>query len=157
MKEREYSFKVENVKKYIDCLIKLNFKIVSDSKQIRTIYKNNSNIMARITENFYSSNKKEIVFDFKEDKLTKDVLIERKESLPIIIDNVDTALSVIDILGFKKTVSLHRQRKVFSKNDVICEIDLYESPNEEFIVSIEGDNYKGVDKLYFQLKGLENE
>ncbi len=156
MKEREYSFKVENVKKYIDCLIKLNFNIVSDSKQIRTIYKNN-NIMARITENFYSNNKKEIVFDFKEDKLTKDVLIERKESLPIIIDNVDTALSVIDILGFKKTVSLHRQRKVFSKNDVICEIDLYESPNEEFIVSIEGDNYKGVDKLYFQLKGLENE
>lgn len=157
MKEREYSFKVENVKKYIDCLIKLNFNIVSDSKQIRTIYKNNNIIMARITENFYSNNKKEIVFDFKEDKLTKDVLIERKESLPIIIDNVDTALSVIDILGFKKTVSLHRQRKVFSKNDVICEIDLYESPNEEFIVSIEGDNYKGVDKLYFQLKGLENE
>lgn len=157
MKEREYSFKVENVKKYIDCLIKLNFNIVADSKQIRTIYKNNNNIMARITENFYSNNKKEIVFDFKEDKLTKDVLIERKESLPIIIDNVDTALSVIDILGFKKTVSLHRQRKVFSKNDVICEIDLYESPNEEFIVSIEGDNYKGVDKLYFQLKGLENE
>lgn len=157
MKEREYSFKVENVKKYIDCLIKLNFNIVSDSKQIRTIYKNNNNIMARITENFYSNNKKEIVFDFKEDKLTKDVLIERKESLPIIIDNVDTALSVIDILGFKKIVSLHRQRKVFSKNDVICEIDLYESPNEEFIVSIEGDNYKGVDKLYFQLKGLENE
>lgn len=157
MKEREYSFKVENVKKYIDCLIKLNFNIVSDSNQIRTIYKNNNNIMARITENFYSNNKKEIVFDFKEDKLTKDVLIERKESLPIIIDNVDTALSVIDILGFKKTVSLHRQRKVFSKNDVICEIDLYESPNEEFIVSIEGDNYKGVDKLYFQLKGLENE
>lgn len=157
MKEREYSFKVENVKKYIDCLIKLNFNIVSDSKQIRIIYKNNNNIMARITENFYSNNKKEIVFDFKEDKLTKDVLIERKESLPIIIDNIDTALSVIDILGFKKTVSLHRQRKVFSKNDVICEIDLYESPNEEFIVSIEGDNYKGVDKLYFQLKGLENE
>lgn len=157
MKEREYSFKVESVKKYIDCLIKLNFNIVADSKQIRTIYKNNNNIMARITENFYSNNKKEIVFDFKEDKLTKDVLIERKESLPIIIDNVDTALSVIDILGFKKTVSLHRQRKVFSKNDVICEIDLYESPNEEFIVSIEGDNYKGVDKLYFQLKGLENE
>lgn len=157
MKEREYSFKVTNVNTIINYLTNHDFKLVLDCAQTRTIFKNTNNIMARITENKFSSGKEEIILDFKEDKLTDEILVERKESLPLVVDGLEIALSTIDILGYKQSIILQRQRKTFVKNNVICEIDLYTSPNRENVISIEGENYKSVDELYLILKGLKNE
>ena len=54
--EYEYSFKVKNIKGFLDYCENNNYQKQKEYKQIRTLYKNGGTVMARITENEYGEN-----------------------------------------------------------------------------------------------------
>ena len=89
--------------------------------------------------------------DFKEDILSNDVYIQRKESLPIVYTDDEAVNSVINFLGYEKYITLIRTRYVFKKEDLKVEIDDYISPNKMFVVAIEG-NVNKTSKIYNELK-----
>lgn len=154
MNEYEYSFKVENINKYIEYCEKKSYKLVSKSKQIRTIYKNNG-LMARITQNIVD-NKEILILDFKEDKLSNSDLTIRKESKEIVFDSLDNCKNILTFLNYKKDIELVRERIKYANNDnsVVFEIDIYTSPDKQNVVAIEG-NKELVDKVYTELKNIK--
>ena len=151
MKEREYCFAVKNINRVIEYLESENFELVLNCHQIRTIYRNKNNTMARITENETEAGM-EILLDFKENKLTDSPLNVRNESLALPVTDMEAVLSILNFLEYEKDNVLIRERKTYKKNGVICEIDCYISPNANNVVSIEGENFAEVDKLYEILK-----
>ena len=65
--EYEYSFKVKDIKDYLLYLKENDYKLVSNSNQQRTLYKNKNKTMARVTAE--EVNHKQIKkLDFKEEK-----------------------------------------------------------------------------------------
>lgn len=148
--EQEFSFKVSNIKSFIKYCKDTGFKKLEKSEQIRTLYKKEDKTMLRLTVK--KKGRKVIKeMDFKQDKLSNDVYIERKESLPITYTDDEAVNSIIDFLGYKKDVQLIRTRYVYEKKDVKVEIDEYISPNKMFVVSIEG-NINSSKTLYNKLK-----
>lgn len=147
MKEREYSLTVHDLEKSKAFCVDNGFLLVSNSEQVRTIYKRPDKTMARITEE-KSENNTNIFIDFKEDKLTGEPLIVRRESKALKVEDVDAVLSILDFLGYKKFNVLHRNRWVYTKGKIVCEIDLYNNEEKAIVVSIEGDDYAGVDGFY---------
>lgn len=130
--EYEYSYKVDSLDKYIDYLDN-NYRFIEKYKETRVIYRNNGN-MARITtrnNNYY--------LDFKEDKLSSDDLIVRKESKTIKFDNLDNCECILEFLNYKKDNSLTRYRTIYEGNNIKFEIDEYIEPEKSFVVSFEGD------------------
>ena len=77
--------------------------------------------------------------DFKQDNLSNDSYIERKESLPIIYEDDEAVNSIIEFLNYKKFVELLRKRYVYKKDDVKIEIDEYVSPEQALVVAVEGE------------------
>lgn len=148
--EYEYSFKVSDINEYINYCENNNYVLKSNTRQIRTIYRNNG-LIARITQDI---NKDTITYslDFKEDKLDNNDLIIRKESKKIIFDNIDNCEDILNFLGYIKDNVLDRMRQVYEQDDVIFEIDSYSKPSKTFVVAIEGAKSK-VDIIY---KELEN-
>lgn len=59
--EYEYSFKVKNIDKYIKYCENNNYKKQMNNRQVRKLYKNDTNIMGRVTTN-YKGNKKSTLF-----------------------------------------------------------------------------------------------
>ena len=145
MKEYEYSFKVDDLTKYIDYCKKHDYEEISNSDETRDLYSNESNKLARITIS------DEIVLDFKEIGDTSIVLKDREESKPIVIDDLNTTLSILDVLGFKQIKHLERHRIVYKKGNVKFELDSYSFPDKEYIVGIEGLKEE-VDKVYEEVK-----
>ena len=145
MKEYEYSFKVNDLTKYIDYCINNGYEEISNSDETRNLYSNNSNKLARITIS------DEIVLDFKEIGDTSILLKDREESKPIIINDLDCVLSILDVLGFKQIKHLERHRVVYKKNNVKFELDSYTVPDKEYIVGIEGLKEE-VDKVYEEVE-----
>ena len=135
--EYEYSFKVTNINPFLKYCKDNDFKKIKKIEQVRTLYKKEDKTMLRLTVNKYG---RKIVkeMDFKQDKLSSDVFVARKESLPIIYDNDDAVYSIIDFLGYKKDIELRRTRYVYYKNDVKIEIDEYVYPDKMLVVAIEG-------------------
>ena len=154
MKEYEYSFKVKDIKPYIDYCEKNNYKLISKNRQIRELYRNQNKILARITTKI-SDNETEKLLDFKDDNDTSDILKVSRETIPLIIkdDNIDAVNSILEILGYKKDKILNRTRMVYQKDDVKFELDSYTSPDIMFVVGIEGENEK-VDIIYKEV--IEN-
>lgn len=142
MKEYEYSFKVNSLEKCIDYCKQNNYKLIENTKQSRTLYKNSSKIMARITVN-----DKEKKLDFKEDNLSTEILKIRKESLPLKFDDIKAVESILDILEYQKYITLIRTRIVYEKDSIKFELDKYESPEKYCVVAIEGKKEE-VDKIY---------
>ena len=152
-KEYEYSFKVKEIKEFINYCLNNNYKKIDDYKQIRTLYKNNGKIMARITKNIYNDKIIEIL-NFKDDSLNDDVLTVSRETKDLIItnENKEFVKSLIDILDLNNKKELIRNRMVFIKDNVKFEIDEYEVPKMK-VVAIEGEKSK-IDKIYNDLKQL---
>ena len=152
-KEYEYSFKVKETKDFINYCLNNNYKKTDDYNQIRTLYKNNGKVMARITKNIYKDKTVEVL-NFKDDNLNDNVLTVNRETKDLIItnDNRDFVKSLIDILDLNNKKELIRHRIVFIKDSVKFEIDEYEVP-EMKVVAIEGKKSK-VDKIYNDLQQL---
>lgn len=137
--EYEYSYKVSLLDPYIDIIKKEN-KFISRNKEIITIYRKKGYI-ARI-----SIINDEIYLDFKEDKLLKSDLIERKESKKVKIDSLENCESILNILDFKKSNILKRYRTIYESNNIKFEIDEYIEPEKSYVFSFEGN--KNICDLY---------
>lgn len=148
--EYEYSFNVTDIVEYLKYCEENNYKLLSKTKQVRTIYRNNNGTMARITveQGDKTTNK----LDFKEDKLTNNVLSIRKESKSIEFDNVEDCEDILNFLNYHKDNTLIRERYTYQKDKVLFEIDIYIEP-KALVVSLEGDKFE-VDKAYKSLEVL---
>ena len=149
--EYEYSIKVKNIDEYLDYCKKNNYKKEKEIKQTRTVYKKTKHKIARITIEEAKTTTK--VLDFKEDRYSKDTLNIRKESKPLPIIDEKIAEEVLNFLGYKKEVTLIRNRIIFRKSQVKFEIDEYFEPEKAFVVAIEGEQ-KEVDQVYKELDYL---
>lgn len=154
MKEYEYSFKVEDIKPYVNYCEKNNYELISENKQIRELYRNSNKILARITTKINNIGSEKLL-DFKDDNNTDNILKVSRETIPLIIkdDDIDAVNSILEILGYKKDKTLNRTRVVYQKDGVKFELDSYISPNIMFVVGIEGENEK-VDNIYKEV--IEN-
>lgn len=144
--EYEYSFKVEELKPYIDYCSSNSYELENKVNEERTIYRNSNNTIARITKQG-----SKMFLDFKEDKLSDKDLIERKESESLEFTDINAVISILDFLGYKEDNTLKRKRLIYVKNNVKFEIDPYKEPEECFVVSIEGDKTE-VDEVYKKIK-----
>lgn len=154
-KEYEYSFKVKNIKEFIQYCIDNKYKKEEEYLQTRILYKNGGPVMARVTENIYND-RSEKVLNFKDDNLNdKDLKISR-ESKDLIVndDNQEFVDSLIEILDLTNKKVLKRKRYVFEKNNVKFEIDEYIEPFMN-VVAIEGLQEK-VDEVYKELEEVIN-
>lgn len=149
MKEYEYSKKVDNLDKYIDYCEINGFVLKEKIKQIRTIYRKNDSTIARITINENNGViKREL--DFKEDKLSDEELIVRKESLSLEFDDEKSVLSILDFLNYKQDNTLERIRYIYEKDDIKFEFDEYIKPERCNVVSLEGEKNK-TDRIWLEL------
>ncbi len=150
--EYEYSFKVDNIDKYIKYCEDNNYKKINQNRQIRKLYKNETDIMARITTTI-KDGKEEIIFDFKANNETEDILKIRKETLPLKVkkEDLEKIESIIEFLNLKLLKTLDRTRTVYEKENIKFEIDKYTSPEVMNVIGIEG-NKEEVDKVYKKVK-----
>ena len=149
--EYEYSFKVKDITPFIDYCQQHQYQLIEDYRQIRTLYKNNGTVMARITKNFYPNQTIEIL-NFKDDHLTEQVLKVNRETADLIIteENRPFVNSLIEILDLNHPKILERHRLVYQKNQVKFEIDDYTTPTIK-VVAIEGLKEE-VDAVYQELE-----
>lgn len=154
-KEYEYSFKVKDTKDFIQYCINNNYEKKEEYNQIRTLYKNNGPIMARITQNIYDSKiiKK---LNFKDDNLNNNELKISRETKDLIItkENEEFVNSLIEILELTNKKTLKRKRYIYEKNNIKFEIDEYTSPKMN-VVALEGLKEE-VDKVYNELTQIIN-
>ena len=154
MKEYEYSFKVKSIEPFINYCIENKYELKEKTNQTRTLFRKNDKTMARITIKVENGNTTKQL-DFKDDILSDEILIERRETLPIKFESDQEIESILDFLNYKKDTVLIRERIVYNKNNVIFEIDKYQSPTEELVVAIEG-NKEEVDKVYKEINDLRS-
>ena len=149
--EYEYSFKVDNLDKYINYCISNNYELVEESSQTRTLYRNSNGTIARITTKEKNNNKKTYL-DFKDDNDSDEILKVSRETIPLEVtdENKKAINSILDILEYKKDKILIRNRVVYKKNGVTFEIDDYKLPKMK-VVAIEGIKEE-VDIVYKELK-----
>jgi adenylate cyclase class IV len=147
--EYEYAYKVTNLDEYL-AYLNANFKYVEEYEERRTIYRNPNNTNARIT---YKKGK--MTLDFKENKLSNEDLIVRKESKAIVFDNLNACEDILSFLGYIKDNSMLRNRIIYTGDNIKFEIDKYIEPEEAYVFSFEGD--KDIcDKVNEDLKELNN-
>ncbi len=130
--EYEYSYKVNDLKEFLEYIEK-NFKFVKKYKEKRVIYRNVDTI-ARVT---YIDD--DMYLDFKENKISDDPLIVRKESKQVKIDSLENCEDILNFLNYKKDNTLLRYRSVYEKDNIKFEIDEYVEPEKAYVVSFEGD------------------
>ena len=117
MKEYEYSFKVKDIKPYIKYCKDEGYEYMSESKQIRELYRNSNKTLARITINKLDGHE-ETYLDFKDDNNSNDVLKVSRETVPLKIEkyNKEAVYSILEMLGYKKDKVLSRTRIVYKKD-----------------------------------------
>lgn len=150
--EYEYSIIVKDIDKYIDYCKKNKYVLKKQMRQERLIYRNDGN-MARITKEYEVNGSAKLYLDFKEDRISNDDLIVRKESKTISFDNFENCENILTFLGYQIDMMniLDRTRIVYVKDDIKFEIDSYEKPKKCFVLAIEGKKEK-VDEVYSELK-----
>lgn len=153
MTEYEYSFETKELKPFIDYAIKRGYKLTKESRQERIIYRNPNKTMARLTINEMNGQTVKQL-DFKEDKLTGEVLEKRKESLSLEYADDKAIESILEFLDYKKDNTLIRKRYVYETEGVKFELDEYTQPRVTAVVGIEGDK-ELVDKVYSEVKDLK--
>lgn len=156
MKEYEYSFKVSDILPYIKYCKDNGYILKEESSQIRVLYKNINKTMARITTKKIGNFKK-IILDFKDDNKSEEILKVSRETLPLeITDNdLDAIYSILDMLEYKKDITLIRDRFVYEKENVKFELDIYSSPEKMYVAAIEGKKEE-VDIVYNNLSDVIN-
>ncbi len=152
MKEYEYSFKVDDIKPYIEYCEQEGYEKIEESSQIRVLYRNVNKTIARITTKEKNGLKK-VLLDFKDDNQSDDILKISRETLPLEVtdENKDAINSILEMLEYKKDTVLIRNRVVYFKADVTFEIDEYSAPEVMYVIAIEGKK-ELVDKVYLYLK-----
>ena len=130
--EYEYCYKVKDLTEYLKYIEK-KYNFIEKQEEKRTIYRNKNNI-ARIT---IKNNKKYL--DFKENKISNDDLIVRKESKTIVFNNLKNCEDILSFLNYKKDNTLRRIRSIYQDDKVKFEIDEYLEPEKAYIISFEGD------------------
>jgi len=156
MQEYEYSFKVKDIKPYVEYCESEGYDKKEETSQIRTLYRNKNKTMARITTKEKNGNKKTFL-DFKDDNQSNDTLKVSRETVPLeVTDENEVAVnSILEMLEYNKDKTLIRNRVVYFKDDVTFELDNYSSPDIMFVVGIEGKK-ESVDKIYSMLKDKIN-
>ncbi len=151
--EYEYSFKVKDIKPFVNYCKNNNYDLVNEYEQVRTLYKNGGKVMARITKNTYKDSISEIL-NFKDDNISDSTLKISRESKDLIItdDNREFVDSLINILDLNNKKELIRKRLVYKKQNVTFEIDDYSKPIMR-VIAIEG-NKDEVDRIYNHLKDI---
>ncbi len=148
--EYEYSSEVSDIKPFIKYCEDNGYKKESEFNQIRTLYKNNDKLLARVTTYETDSGKK-VFFDLKDENESEDVLKVSRESGKIdVTDNPEFVNSMMSMLKFDFYKELTRKRYVYTKDDVKFEIDDYINPNMN-VVGIEGKK-ENVDEVYKTVK-----
>ena len=152
-KEYEYSFKLKDIKEFVQYCILNNYEKKEEYLQTRILYKNGGPIMARVTENIYNDRSIKIL-NFKDDNLnSKDLNISRESKDLIVNDeNKEFVESLIEILNLTNKKILKRKRYVYEKNNVKFEIDEYIEPVMN-VVAIEGLKEE-VDIVYKELEEI---
>lgn len=153
--EYEYSYKVTNIKEFIQYCESNNFIKISETTQKRTLYKNDTYIMARIT--IEEDNLKHTIaeyLDFKENNETNQELKIRKETDILNLNNENKvfAKTLIEFLNLKVDKELIRTRYTYQKENVKFEIDDYTNPKMK-VLAIEG-NSEEVNKVNQELMPL---
>ena len=150
--EYEYSFKVKDIKPYIDYCINNDYEKTGESSQTRILYRNINKTMARMTTK-ENNGKKKTVLDFKDDNESSEVLKISRETIPLVIndENKEAIDSILDMLEYRKDKALIRNRFVYEKNNVTFEIDEYTSPEIMYVVAVEGKKSE-VDKFYKEIE-----
>lgn len=154
-KEYEYSYKVTSIKEFIKYCESNNFIKISETTQTRTLYKNDTYIMARIT--IEEDNLKHTIteyLDFKENNETNQELKIRKETDILNLNNENKAFAktLIEFLNLKVDKELIRTRYTYQKENVKFEIDDYINPKMK-VLAIEG-NSEEVNKVNQELMPL---
>ena len=154
-KEYEYSFKVKDIKEFIQYCVLNEYEKKEEYLQTRILYKNGGPVMARITENIYNDYVQKVL-NFKDDNLNDNILKVSRETKDLVIndDNQEFVDSLIEILDLANKKVLKRKRYVFEKNSVKFEIDEYIDPVMN-VVAIEGLQEE-VDAVYNELEEIIN-
>ena len=154
-KEYEYSFKVKDIKDFVQYCILNEYEKKEEYLQTRILYKNGGPVMARITENIYNDYVQKVL-NFKDDNLNDNILKVSRETKDLVIndDNQEFVDSLIEILDLANKKVLKRKRYVFEKNSVKFEIDEYIEPVMN-VVAIEGLQEE-VDAVYNELEEIIN-
>lgn len=155
-KEYEYSFKVKDIKPFIDYCINNNCQKNKEYEQTRLLYKNGGKVMARITKNTYENEVIEVL-NFKDDNTNDSILKISRETKDLVItdENRSFVESLLEILDLKETKKLVRKRYVYKKDNVLFELDNYSNPKMN-VVAIEGIKSE-VDIVYNDLKQVIDE
>lgn len=155
-KEYEYSFKVKDIKPFIDYCINNNYQKNKEYEQTRLLYKNGGKVMARITKNTYENEVIEVL-NFKDDNTNDSILKISRETKDLVItdENRSFVESLLEILDLKETKRLVRKRYVYKKDNVLFELDNYSNPKMN-VVAIEGIKSE-VDIVYNELKQVIDE
>lgn len=151
-KEYEYSYKVTSIKEFIQYRESNNFIKISETTQTRTLYKNDTYIMARITiEEDNLKHTRTEYLDFKENNETNQELKIRKETDILNLNNENKAFAktLIEFLNLKVDKELIRTRYTYQKGNVKFEIDDYTNPKMK-VLAIEG-NSEEVNKINQEL------
>ena len=154
-KEYEYSYKVTSIKEFIQYRESNNFIKISETTQTRTLYKNDTYIMARITiEEDNLKHTRTEYLDFKENNETNPELKIRKETdiLNLNNENKEFVKTLIEFLNLKVDKELIRTRYTYQKENVKFEIDDYINPKMQ-VLAIEG-NSEEVNKINQELMPL---
>ena len=146
--EYEYCYKVSNLDEYL-YIIKNKYDFVESYREKRVIYRKD-NTIARIT---YKND--DMYLDFKENKLSNDDLIVRKESKTIKFDNIENCEDILDFLGYTKDNSLYRKRTIYKGVGIKFEIDEYFEPESVLVLSFEGKK-ETCDKVYMEFEKLND-
>lgn len=150
MIEYEYSFEVKDLQPFIDYCEKNGYKLKEDYCQTRIIYRHKNKTIGRLT--ISEANGKILKkLDFKDDKLTGDDLIERRETKALEYEDDRVIESILEFLNYKQDNTLKRTRKTYEKGGVKLELDHYFQPRTSFVVAIEGEKEE-VDKVYNLVK-----
>lgn len=154
MEEYEYSFKVLDILPYIEYCKNNEYKLKEETSQTRVLYRNVNKTMARITTK-KKGNSKKIVLDFKDDNKSEEILKVSRETLPLEINDNDLGAiySILDMLEYRKDITLIRDRFIYEKGNVTFELDSYSSPEKMYVVAIEGKKEE-VDIIYNSLKDI---
>ena len=104
-KEYEYSFKVKNIKDFVQYCIFNKYEKQEEYLQTRTLYKNGGPIMARITENIYGNKREKILNLTTKKVLKRKRYVFEKNNVRFEIDDYsEPAMNVVAIEGLKENV-----------------------------------------------------
>jgi len=104
--EYEYSFKVEDIKPYINYCEENSFEKVKEFNQTRILYISDNKILARITTQEENGSIK-TVLDFKDDNDSEEILKVSRETIPLVVtdENKEAVMSMLEIFGYKKCIN----------------------------------------------------